>query len=162
MKPIGEIRLKNLETLIREFGTMEALAVAAGTTSVYLSQVRRRAIDRKTGKPREIGSKMARRLEAAGDNPKPKGWMDAEYQHVDALLQTDEGPVVDVGAPPPPAIGSGERKRPPSDSEWAILDSIRAFPQEERDKLRADLRAKADYWERIAKELLAAQSGGGK
>ena len=157
MKPIGEIRLKNLETLIREFGTMEALAVAAGTTSVYLSQVRRRAIDVKTGRPREIGSRMARRLEAAGPNPKPKGWMDAEYQHVEAMLRTEEGPVVDVGAPAPPAIGSGERRAPPTDSEWAILDSIRAFPQEERDRLRQELRTKADYWERIAKELIAAQ-----
>lgn len=158
MKPIGEIRLKNLETLIREFGTMEALAVAAGTTSVYLSQVRRRAIDIKTGKPREIGSRMARRLEAAGKNPKPPGWMDAEYQHVETMLSTEDGPAPDVGPPAPPAIGSGQRRLAPTDSEWAILDSIRAFPQEERDKLRAELRAKADYWERIAKELLAAQS----
>lgn len=52
MKPIGEIRLQNLETLIREFGTMEALAEAAGTSSVYLSQVRRRALDAKPSKPR--------------------------------------------------------------------------------------------------------------
>lgn len=153
MRPIGEIRLKNLETLIREAGTMEALAVKAGTTSIYLSQLRNRAVDAKTGRPREMGSSMARRLEIAAG--KPKGWMDAEYQHVDNMLGAD-GEV--LAAPAPPAIGSGLRRTPPTDSEWVILDSIRAFPQEERDRLRQELREKADYWERIAKELLSGQS----
>jgi len=36
MKPIGEIRRENLETRVSEFGTLEALAKASGTSAVYL------------------------------------------------------------------------------------------------------------------------------
>lgn len=61
----------------------------------------------------------------------------------------------DKQAPPPPPTGFADRRRPPSESEWAMLEAIRAFPQEERDKIRNELRGKAEYWERIAKELLA-------
>jgi hypothetical protein len=75
MIPIGKIRASNLERLIQEFGTLESVAVAAETTAVYLSQLRRGAIDRKTGRPREMGTAIARRLEV-GCN-KPPGWMDA-------------------------------------------------------------------------------------
>lgn len=75
MKTISEIRLDNLEILIAEKGTLEALATAAGSSSVYLSQIRNGATDQKTGKPRQMGNAIARRLEAACD--RPKGWMDA-------------------------------------------------------------------------------------
>lgn len=77
MKDVYEIRLANLSTLVSEVGTAEALAAAAGLSPVYLSQIRSRAIDRKTGKPRNLGSKAARKLEiAAGKLP---GWLDQDH-----------------------------------------------------------------------------------
>lgn len=77
MRPVGEIRLENLELLIAAAGTMERVAEKAGTTSVYLSQVRNHTIDKASGKPREMGAKMARRIEDAFE--KPRGWMDVEH-----------------------------------------------------------------------------------
>lgn len=75
MHGIGVIRLGNLERLIEEAGGLERVAEAADTSSVYLSQLRNHAVDRKTGRPREMGTAMARRLESAFK--KPPGWMDA-------------------------------------------------------------------------------------
>ena len=48
------IRLKNLETLIREAGSAVRLARAAGTNSSYLSQVRNQ-LPTKKGTPRATG-----------------------------------------------------------------------------------------------------------
>ena len=78
MKPIGEIRRENLETRVSEFGTLEALAKASGTSAVYLSQVRKQTIDQKTGKGRQLGSALARRLEATSENARTEGWMDQD------------------------------------------------------------------------------------
>lgn len=77
MKTIGEIRLENLELLIATEGTLDAVAEKANTSSVYLSQIRNAALDQKTGRPRQMGDQMARRLEVA--NEKPKGWMDTPH-----------------------------------------------------------------------------------
>jgi uncharacterized protein YaeQ len=91
VKTISEIRHENLLTLIDEMGSAEALAEAAGTSSVYLSQVKNRSPDSKTGKPRQIGDPMARRLESACK--KPEGWMDnvhswsAQVQTVMAVME---------------------------------------------------------------------------
>ena len=83
VKTAAEIRRVNLELLVDEFKTLDALAAAAGTTAVYLSQIRKQAPDRKTGRPREMGSSMARRLEAACTPPKPRGWMDLDHAQPD-------------------------------------------------------------------------------
>jgi len=74
MKTIAEIRLGNLERLIEEFGTAEAVAERSGTSPIYLSQIRNEAKDSKTGKPRQIGDPLARKLEAGCE--KELGWMD--------------------------------------------------------------------------------------
>jgi hypothetical protein len=78
VRKVEDVRRENLEILILEYGTMDALAEAANTSSVYLSQVRRQAIDVKTGRPRQMGPQIARRLEAAKPHPKPDGWMDVQ------------------------------------------------------------------------------------
>jgi SOS-response transcriptional repressor LexA len=70
------IRLKNLETLIREAGSAASLARAAGTNSSYLSQVRNQLPTGK-GTPRSIGDELAAKLEAA--MKKPQGWMDENH-----------------------------------------------------------------------------------
>lgn len=87
VKSTGDIRRANLELLLKEFKTLAALADAADTSSVYLTQIRTSAIDAKTKRPREMGSAMARRLERACTPPKPTGWMDVPHndefpQHV--------------------------------------------------------------------------------
>jgi hypothetical protein len=79
MKTVGEIRLENLEALVREFGTLDAVATRAESTSVYLSQLRNGTIDQKTGRGRQMGNAIARRLEKACN--KPSGWMDAAHIH---------------------------------------------------------------------------------
>lgn len=78
MKTIADIRLENLELLIEEIGSGEAVAEKAGTSPVYLSQLRHKAIDSKTGKPRQIGDPLARKLE--GGCGKEVGWMDNSHQ----------------------------------------------------------------------------------
>lgn len=74
MKTIAEIRLENLETLIAEKGTQEKVAELGGTSSVYLSQIKNQSADAKTGKLRQMGDDMARKLEAGCG--KVRGWMD--------------------------------------------------------------------------------------
>lgn len=74
MKTISEIRLANLVLLVQELGSQEAVAARATTSAVYVSQLLNRAPDSKTGKPRQIGDPLARKLEAGCD--KELGWMD--------------------------------------------------------------------------------------
>ena len=76
MKLVDEIRRDNLELLIAEMGSLKAVAEHGHTSEIYLSQIKNRAIDRKTGKPRSMGAKVARRLEAG----KSHGWMDEQHQ----------------------------------------------------------------------------------
>ncbi|WAC76011.1 hypothetical protein OU995_21340 [Roseateles sp. SL47] len=77
MKTVGTIRRENLERLIEKMGKLEAVASTAETTSVYLSQIRNQTIDRKTLRPREMGSAMARRIERGSNLP--EGWMDEDH-----------------------------------------------------------------------------------
>lgn len=84
MKTIGDVRRDNLELLIKEKGSLEAVVQAEGvTSSTYLSQVRNRYHDIKTGKPREMGTAMARRLEERCG--KPDGWMDHPHEEAREL-----------------------------------------------------------------------------
>ncbi len=86
MKTISEIRRNNLGLLTAEFGTVDAIANRCKTSPVYLSQVKMQALDLKTGKPRQMGSVVARKLEAGLG--KPLGWMDTE--HGDDGLEGDD------------------------------------------------------------------------
>ena len=74
MKTIAEIRLENLEALIAELGTQDKVAELGGTSSVYLSQIKNQSADTKTGKLRQMGDDMARKLELGCG--KVRGWMD--------------------------------------------------------------------------------------
>jgi hypothetical protein len=77
MNTIAQIRRANLERLVIRLGTLEAVADKGQTSSIYLSQIRNMAVDTKTGRPREMGTAMARRLEVGTD--KPSGWMDVDH-----------------------------------------------------------------------------------
>ena len=91
VKTASQIRLQNLQALVVEAGTLEKVAEAVGSTSVYLSQLRNGAPDRKSGRAREMGTSMARRLEAAFH--KPNGWMDQDHSPI--------APLVGPGLPTP-------------------------------------------------------------
>ena len=104
---------------------------------------------------KSFGEKMARKIEAAMDPPLPRGHLDGVLAGRGELSAGGSG----LSPPPKPDRKFTDRRSPPTDSEWAILDAIRAFPQEERDRVRAELADKASYWERIAKELLKQRAG---
>lgn len=79
MKPVSDIRRENLEKIVKEMGTLEAVASIAKSSSIYLSQIRNGALDAKTGQPRGMGNDIARRIEAGAG--KPTGWMDQQHDH---------------------------------------------------------------------------------
>lgn len=82
MKSAAEIRLENLEKLVKLAGSADALAKASGVSPEYISQIRNRAIDNKTGRVRNLGNQATRRLEAG--MIKPIGWMDTIHGNADA------------------------------------------------------------------------------
>jgi len=114
MKPISEIRLENLETLVKEAGTADMLAECSGLSPVYISQIRGRAIDRKTGKPRNLGSAAARKLEK-GMN-KALGWMDKDH--------SDTGETVVCSYWPFPRLPHSDYERLSSSQKEAIEDWV--------------------------------------
>ena len=78
MRTIDEIRRENLELAIHRLGGKAvALANAAGIASAYISQIRTRAPDSKSGKPKALGDEAARKIEAALGEP--TGWMDSPH-----------------------------------------------------------------------------------
>ncbi len=64
---INTIRRLNLNVLLDGFDSQQDFAKAIGTTESYLSQMKR-------GTSRNIGDRIARKIEA--QLQKPKGWMD--------------------------------------------------------------------------------------
>jgi hypothetical protein len=101
MNSVADIRVANLERLVEELGTLEAVAAAAKTSSVYLSAIRHRKPDPKNGRPRSMGDVVARKIEEGCK--KPHGWMDhepadwevrnraGELMRIEAKTQTDGG-----------------------------------------------------------------------
>jgi SOS-response transcriptional repressor LexA len=77
MQTNDEIRRENLEVAIKRLGTAAKLAEAAKTSAAYLSQIRNRTPDSKSGTPKMMGDAMARRIEEALGEP--NGWMDKSH-----------------------------------------------------------------------------------
>lgn len=89
MKKIEEIHIDNLDRLVEEAPkkTLDNVAEIAGCSAAYLSQIRNRLPDSKTGTPKTMGKSIARRLEKGFK--KPEGWMDTDHsetQEIDADL----------------------------------------------------------------------------
>jgi hypothetical protein len=124
---------------------------------------------------KSFGEKMARKIEAAMEPPLPRGYLDVPPGRAGSSTQPDvvlygaggELAVIEAkksklgakGEPPKPDPKFTDRRQPPTESEWAILDSLRAFPEEERERVRTEFKQKADYWERIARDLLKHRAG---
>lgn len=77
MKTIDEIRRDNLLLAIKRFRTAAALAEAAKTNAAYLSQIKGRRRDSKTGTEKAMGDDVARKIEEALGEP--EGWMDVAH-----------------------------------------------------------------------------------
>lgn len=79
MKKIEEIHIDNLDRLVSETPkkTLDNVAEIASCSAAYLSQIRNRLPDSKTGTPKTMGKVIARRLEKGFK--KPDGWMDTDH-----------------------------------------------------------------------------------
>ncbi len=86
-RKLERTRLRNLEHLIQEAGTLKELARLSGTHSSYLSQVRHRTRTA-AGTPRRMTDNLAETLERG--MRKPEGWMD-EFHELDP---SDTAPTV--------------------------------------------------------------------
>lgn len=82
MATADDTRRARLRELIDQFKTIEALAEATGTSAAYLSQISNGIRDSKTGKPRNMGTALARKIELA--LKKTVGWMDSLDEHANA------------------------------------------------------------------------------
>jgi hypothetical protein len=143
VKTIGDIRRENLEALITEAGTLEKLAAAASTSPQYLSQIRNQTLDVKTGRPREMGTAMARRLEEAGR--KTSGWMDAEHAPGAAPVQ----------APPPRPNPRFIDRHDVSQSDFDLLQDIKVAMESARGAAMVDeLRKEAADMNAYAAKLI--------
>jgi len=78
MKTVEETRVARLRMLIAEVGSTAALNRLAerNERDSTLSQILNGALGSKTGKPKTMGSDLARTLESA--TGKPRGWMDTD------------------------------------------------------------------------------------
>lgn len=77
MRTTSEIRRANLELLVEEAGGPVALANRCDVNSNYISQIRT-GVKSSSGKPRGVGPKLARQLEAGMG--KDSAWMDQDHQ----------------------------------------------------------------------------------
>lgn len=77
MKTCAQIQWENLLTLIKEAGGDEVLAEKYGCSTPYIKQLKLRSPDSKSGTPKGIGEKTARKLE--GCMGKEVGWLDNDH-----------------------------------------------------------------------------------
>jgi len=80
------------------------------------------------GTPKTLGDRAAERIEAAFKLG--RGWFDAD----------------DLAAAPPPVTAPAMPVAPVTDSEWAVLDSLRELPQPVRGDLARKARELSDEW----------------
>lgn len=108
------IRRENLLALIQEAGTQERLAERAEVSHIYLNQIKNMRPDPSTGKVRNVGNQLARKLEKGMD--KPEGWMDTDHSNVSDSVISD-WPFEDVSLRKVKALSKNHR----SQLEGALL-----------------------------------------
>jgi SOS-response transcriptional repressor LexA len=87
MQTNDEVRRQNLLVAIERTGSAAKLAALSNTSPAYLSQIKNRTPDSKTGTPKTMGDDMARRIEAAIEEP--IGWMDVPHGPASAVPSAD-------------------------------------------------------------------------
>lgn len=78
MLTIDEIRHANLLLLIKEYGSIQKLAVAVERSHSQISQLKNRSKHSGSQEPRQIGDEVARHLEEK--TGKVRGWMDVSHE----------------------------------------------------------------------------------
>lgn len=78
MKTNDETRRDNLVLAIKRAGSAAKLAEQTGSAAAYLSQIKMRTPNSKTGVPKQMGDDLARRIEQALGVP--AGWMDVDHE----------------------------------------------------------------------------------
>jgi hypothetical protein len=91
MRTNDEIRRLNMLVAMKRAGNAAKLAERVATSPAYISQIKNRVPDSKSGTPKAMGDELARRIEAAINEP--TGWMDAAHQDVwvELGIVTEEG-----------------------------------------------------------------------
>lgn len=114
MKTVEEVRRERLAELRKEVGSLVAMNERLGLTSrdSTLSQLANGAKNSKTGKPKEMGSRLARELETAFK--KPVGWMDTDPALSDGM----------AFAPEVAAVATDMESLSPQARKW-VLDVVR-------------------------------------
>jgi hypothetical protein len=107
-------RRQKLDALIAEAGGVAPLARGAGVSEKYLRQILSGFQGPRDRKPRELGDRLARRLEAACD--RPHGWM-------------DEPPVAKARAPRGGAVGPAAVSPPSGPDEIWIPRHDGVYPR---------------------------------
>lgn len=79
---ISDIRRSNLVALIKRYPSQKEFAKAVDANASYISQIVAQIAQTRTGKPAQVGSAMARKIEEALGLS--KGWMDS-LQNVDSV-----------------------------------------------------------------------------
>ncbi|PJK00816.1 hypothetical protein CO641_02270 [Lysobacteraceae bacterium NML91-0213] len=110
MHDIDEIRRANLAILVREFGSVAAVARLADRTPSQVSQWLNGSKNSATGKPRGMLKDTARYIERV--TGKPEGWLDTFHS----------GPG-ETGAQEPPIAAATER-----DIASVLADALRRMP----------------------------------
>jgi len=90
MRTNDEIRRLNMLVAIGRLGSAAKLADLVETSPAYISQIKNRVADSKSGTPKAMGDELARRIEVALHLP--KGWMDAPHHgdwHVAGIGATE-------------------------------------------------------------------------
>jgi hypothetical protein len=84
MRTNDEIRRLNMLVAMKRVGNAAKLAERVATSPAYISQIKNRVPDSKSGTPKAMGDELARRIETAINEP--TGWMDAAHQDAWAEL----------------------------------------------------------------------------
>lgn len=130
MKTVEEVRRERLKLLRDEFGSLSALnaKLELGSRDSTLSQYLNGSTGTKTKKPKEMGSAMARRLEAACG--KDAGWMDTDP----ALTGDTSQEVQHAQLPPDLSELVAEWRDIPPWKRAPILERIREAAEQSRDE----------------------------
>ncbi|MBA4260385.1 MAG: hypothetical protein C0446_14575 [Chitinophaga sp.] len=96
MKSIDEIRVSNLEILIKKYGTIQKLANALDRSHGQVSQWKNRAKSSSTGKPRGMESETARWIERT--LKLAENWLDTDHSESNLEIDTELSliPMMDI------------------------------------------------------------------
>lgn len=125
MKTSDEIRRNNLLIAIHRVGSATALSERAGVSAAYLSQIKNQQPESKTGKPKTMGDGVARKIEAAINEP--AGWMDNDHTAATQIADVPQG------APIESVLGHGLQWI--NSEEYKLLTLYRGTDDEGRDKI---------------------------